>query len=67
MTKSRTDQPTRRTVLAGAALGAGLIAGTTYLPARLAADFAADQQEEGGLPAWMANLPRDPIHARPGL
>jgi len=26
MTKSRTDQPTRRTVLAGAALGAGLIA-----------------------------------------
>ena len=43
----------------GKAASAGLVAGTTYLPARLAADFASDQQEEGTLPAWMVGLPRD--------
>lgn len=51
----------------GKAGALAITAGGTYLPARLAADFAADQQEEGALPAWMANLPRDPVSARPGL
>lgn len=50
---------------ARAIAGAGLVAGTTYLPARLAADFAADQQEEGALPAWM--FEQAPPHKRGAL
>ena len=55
---------------AGVARTAGALAfpaGMAYLQGRIASDILADQQDEGALPAWMANLPRDPVPARPGL